>query len=746
MRDRARVRYGSLLLGFIWALILVPALVWAAGDAPAVAVRTGEHPDRSRIVFDWSGAVGATVDASQAGQLVVAFDRPAGFDLSKASLKHLSRVAALEAVAGKSAVRITLRGAHGYKLSDVNGKVVLDILDDPGATPALKTQTKPAKTKTSSKNAAASPPPQGSAANGRPGQAPDAAPPFLAVREPAMEAAQAQVPVPAPSEPVPDPLFDPQTWHGGGTFGEAAAALPKVIGSDPKDAGAMLKLAQFYFAWRRGDEALSALDLLPALDPKLAKRIDVQALAEASRILARRPRAMTGLFDRPYLREKPEVQLWRGAAAATAGRVADAFQAFEAGKPALAGYPPEFQAFFSLLALEASLDRDALSAAESYRAVAEAAQPRDEEAGMLEALTGRLLAAEHRTDEARQHLQRALRSPALRPQILAQLALVRLDRDAGKLADDAAITALEQVYYSWEGDALQLDAIDQLAPLLIATKKYDKAFALIAAAQRQFPNEARTVALAKRAHDLYRQLMTATGPDALDPVATAALFDAHRELLPGGPQGIAIQQALAKRLAQLDLVEPASRILDDALKAAPADQQAAIATDIADLRLAAGDTDGALKALDSSKGATVPAKLVDRRAQLQAQALADSGHDIEALAAVGTAAAPADDHARADLYWRNGEWELAAKDYLAAAGAPGKDGTVGDRDAHLILRATAALMLAGKTADIAAIHDKYGAALAKSPVAAVFDKLTKAEAGVEVLAQPDVSAEIVKLD
>src|SRR5215468_4060008 len=171
MRDRARVRYGSFLLGFIWALILAPTLVWAAGDPPAVAVRTGEHPDHSRIVFDWSGAVGATVDARQAGQLVVVFDKPAEFDLSKASLKHLSRVAALEAVAGKSAVRITLRGTHGYKLSDVDGKVVLDIVDDPGTTPALKTQTKPAKAKTSGKSVAVT--------TSRPGEAPDATPPFL---------------------------------------------------------------------------------------------------------------------------------------------------------------------------------------------------------------------------------------------------------------------------------------------------------------------------------------------------------------------------------------------------------------------------------------------------------------------------------------------------------------------------------------------------------------------------------------
>src|SRR5215468_4677926 len=84
----ARVRYGvSLLFGCIWTLLLAPLAVQAA-DAPVVAVRTGEHADLSRIVFDWTTGVGATVDASQPGQLIVVFDRPAGFDLAKASLKH----------------------------------------------------------------------------------------------------------------------------------------------------------------------------------------------------------------------------------------------------------------------------------------------------------------------------------------------------------------------------------------------------------------------------------------------------------------------------------------------------------------------------------------------------------------------------------------------------------------------------------------------------------------------------------
>jgi len=768
---KVRVRNGGLrLIGLVLALLLAPAAIVgaAAADPTDVVVRTGEHADRSRIVFDWTIAVSASVEDGQTGQLIVAFDRPASFDLTKASLKHLTRIAAIEPVDGRAAVRITLRGQHGYKLADVDGKVVLDILDDTATTEAPVKSAPQGQSAVSTKTATVSPPvdaaavsrPSGATAEGvsrpiaassatvAPAGRLDTGPSFLALRQPVR--APVVVPPPPPDEPVPDPLFDPQAWRGDGGFAEARAALPKLVGTDPRDSGAVLKLAQFYFAWRHADEALSALDTLERVDPKRAARIDVLALADAARIMARRRPMTAGVFERPNLRDRPEVQLWRGAAAAMAGQFDKALPAFQAGKPALTRYTPDFQAFFSLLAMRASLDQKAIDAAQSYQAVAEAAQPRDEEGAMLEALTGVLLAAQGHADDARWQLRKVIYSPALRAQILARLALIRLDRDAGKLTDDDAIGALEQIYYAWEGDSLQLDAIDQLVPLLIAGKQYDKAFEVIAVAQKEFPNEARTAALGERARGLYRSLMTDDGPTAPDALATVALFDAHRDLLPGGAEGIAIQRRLAKRLAQLDLVAPAARILQDTLKSAPADQQAEIAMDTADLLMDAGDADGALKTLDASKSDAVSAALADRRAQLEAQALADSGQDIAALAALGTAAGAGDDRTRADVYWRNGEWELAAKDYLAAVHLGDADAPVtgadADHDAHLILRATAALLLAGKRADVAALHDKYGPALAKSTVAAVFDKLTKADAGVEVLAQPDVSAEIVKLD
>ena len=131
-----------------------------------------------------------------------------------------------------------------------------------------------------------------------------------------------------------------------------------------------------------------------------------------------------------------------------------------------------------------------------------------------------------------------------------------------------------------------------------------------------------------------------------------------------------------------------------------------------------------------------------RRAESRAKAIALSGDN---LAAIGARADGNDARARADLYWRNGEWGRAAAEYLHAAGDE-PDDINWPAAARLIVRATAALLLAGKTDEVVAVKTKSGAALGKTQVAAVFEKLTAPDAGVEVLALPEVSSEIVRID
>jgi hypothetical protein len=714
-------------LAWLLAWLLIAASAGgAAAAAPAIAVRTGEHADHSRIVFDWTSAVGVTVETPSAEELVVVFDRPAQFDLAKANARRLSRVAAIEPLAGRSAVRIRLRGAHGHRQLNVGFKIVVDIIDGRAATAdqnAITKKTSQPKRQDQadySETANAASVPVEAASPGRPAEAPDDA--SLLVPSSAMGAAAGRPGVPAqapatqparesagpaePEEPIPDPLLDPAAWRGTDSFLTGRSRLAERAAADPEDAAALLDLARYLFAWRHADEALSVLAAVARHDPQLARRIDVRALADAARLLRGTAGGAAGVFAQPRLRERPEAQLWQGVAAALAGDFAGALRAFEAGERALSGYPPAFRAFFGLHGLQAAVETGAFGPARAYEAVVADGGPTTDEAAMLAALSGVRLARQQQYEAARSQLTAAARGPALKPQIIARLALIELERAAGKLRGAAVTAALEQLYYSWEGDALQLRILDALVRQYIAEKRHDDAFDAVALAQRQFPADPLTDKMTSTARDLFRKLLIPAGTgagEALDPLSALALYDEHRELMPHGPAAAAILRGLGDRLAALDLMEPATRLYEEALRALPPEQQAEIRAKLADLPHAAGGDD-----------ATLPA------------------------AASGAEADPLE---RAGEDWRNGEWLAAGLAYLQAAqhhDGPGRTG--------LILRATAAFMLAGRNDEVAAIRKQYGSEMAASPAAAVFAQLTAPDAGIEVLSLPEVSAAVVRLD
>jgi tetratricopeptide (TPR) repeat protein len=680
------------------------------------------------------------VDDSEAGLLTVRFDRPGQFDLRKASTRILSRISAIEPAAGKPTVRILLRGAHRYQLTTAGGKIVLDILDGAANTPAAgKPAAAQAEADAIRSVALAAVAFQRDEAPVAAASAAAAAAP-VAVKD---ETAPGSVAIRA-EEPIPDRLIDPAIWRGGDDFLTAEARLRRAVTLAMEDGPSLLALAQFDVAWRHADEGLSVLDTLAERDPQLAGRVDVMALRDAAALLAGRPAKARGLFDQPQLRNRPEAHLWRGALAALTGRYGQASTEFEDGKEALSDYPPNFRSYLALLAMEAALDGDALASARFYQGIVADARPQADEAAMLDALTGVLLAKQQQLTQAIVHLQRAADSSNLRAQVVAKLTMIRLGIQSGQLAGAAAAEQLEQLCYAWEGDDLQLEVLDLLSSVLIGLGRYEKAFEVMALAQRQHPDDPRAAQLVQRARDLFRKLM-ADDSSALDPIATIALFRAHPELLPGGADRVALTRALARRLAAVDLVDEASQLLSETLPKAPLEQQPEIGLDLAELRLSAEDPAGVIAALDTSNIGDIGPDLQARRAEARKAALVRADRKVEALAALGDATVPRDERTRGDLYWSSGEWEAAAKAYLAATIV--EDGKApSERDGRLILRAGAALLLAGKTDEMAALRARYAAPLASSSVAGVFDKITAPGAGVEVLAQPDIASAVVKVD
>ncbi len=101
----------------------------AAQDRERVAVRVGEHPGFSRIVFDWRRPVGARLEQID-GKIVLHFDRSATLDLKAFRADpppEVSHIVAEAAGAGLSVTVTTIAGAR-TRLFESEGKTVLDVL------------------------------------------------------------------------------------------------------------------------------------------------------------------------------------------------------------------------------------------------------------------------------------------------------------------------------------------------------------------------------------------------------------------------------------------------------------------------------------------------------------------------------------------------------------------------------------------------------------------------------------------
>ena len=99
-----------------------------AGSAAAVAVRVGEHPGFSRLVFDWPEPVGFRVEEVP-GRATIHFERPATFDLSRFRADPPPTVSAMVPRALSEGVAVDLAVPTGARLRHYRdgGHVVVDV-------------------------------------------------------------------------------------------------------------------------------------------------------------------------------------------------------------------------------------------------------------------------------------------------------------------------------------------------------------------------------------------------------------------------------------------------------------------------------------------------------------------------------------------------------------------------------------------------------------------------------------------
>jgi hypothetical protein len=678
----------------------------SAAESDSVSVRTGEHAAYSRIVFDWDAPVTSALAQADKNTLVLTFGRAGSFDLSKAPVRKLKRVSGLAPGGDGKSLRITIRGDVTFKMLNYDNTVVVDVISR-GSTAAVepttnvkKRETIKAKTDTVALDAAnldfrradsLTPAPSSRAK----ATAATAVIPFGS--EPAAAAP------PELTGPLPSPLFDIAAWRGGRDFLTAYREASAELG-DAESPESILAMARLQFAWRHGDEGLAMLLRLTELDPALAKRADVAALREALALIAGRPQARGNVFASKTFDGTGESLLWRGAALAADRQWKAAAESFAQGLKALGKYPTEFKAHLALAAAEAGLEAGDAALAQKALEMAENSLTNPADKAQWNALTGLLLMQGGEPDAAEPYLSAAAASEALRPRIMAQLAVIDIGRKSSRLPADKAALELEGLTYIWQGDALQLQILDRLIEAHVSLGRYDRALEAADGAVLAATDMATQRRYRKQIGDLLQSAMAASAAEGGDRLSAIALFDSYGGMLPDAEQRAELGLQLADQLTAADLDDQAADLLRELKRTAPDAQQPAVAAMLAKVEPAAvGTAPAAAEALDTSS----------------------------ASIAVAAADDPAGDP---DSLWRDKRWSEAADGYLHRI-----EGTTGKARPRLILRAAAALMLAGRNSELAALGVNFSGEMQDTALAGPFTQLTAPGADYSLLIAPEMA-------
>jgi hypothetical protein len=195
----------------------------------------------------------------------------------------------------------------------------------------------------------------------------------------------------------------------------------------------------------------------------------------------------------------------------------------------------------------------------------------------------------------------------------------------------------------------------------------------------------------------------------MKPVRAIALFEEFKELTPSGEKGDEMIRKLADRLAAVDLLGRAAKLLEQQvgfrLKGVT---KAQVGANLATIYILNREPTKALEALQKSNVTGLSAEIVTERRHLNVRALIDLKRQSEAVILLEDDESRGADLLRTEIYWAK-DWSKAAislqKLVLSTGAAPGRK--LDDRQAQFVLNYGVALALSGNDRAISRLSKDY---------------------------------------
>jgi hypothetical protein len=496
----------------------------------------------------------------------------------------------------------------------------------------------------------------------------------------------------------------------------AIARLPESEGNK-----ARLNLARYLLAQNLAPEALGEIQIIQAVDAKLANDPGISAMKGAAQyMMGRYADARTSLSG-PALAADPHAALWRGMAEAKLDDFANARRDLAISQTVLRFYPDTWQTRARLARAETGLAQgDLASANDALDQLSPQLTPRESVESRL--YQAQLLAAQGHINESISRLRTLEQTDYAPIAAKAVFARVQIELAAKKTKPADAIKRLEELRYRWRGDDLELKTLRKLGSLYFAQESWREGLTVLRIAALNFPN----ADLARDAQDdmrrAFNDLFLGGKADKMRPVDALALFYDFIELTPIGREGDEMIRSLSDRLVMVDLLGPAEQLLDHQVKdRLEGVARAQVATRLATIYLLDHKPKEALATINETRQTRLPDEVNAARRLLEARALAGLKQYESAIDLIADDESPQAGKLRADVAWDSGDWKLAgAKAEEVLGDRYDASGPLLPDERALIMRAAVAYSLGGNESGLDRLREHYAEKMSASPDAKAF--------------------------
>lgn len=488
---------------------------------------------------------------------------------------------------------------------------------------------------------------------------------------------------------------------------------------------ARMTLAELYIANQFGPEALGVLSVLEQnlSSPDLAHKLGL--LKAIASLVAYRPQAALDLLNDPAHADEVDSIMWRAIAKTELGDYQGGRLDALAAQGILDSYPSWVQARFLLAASRAAIETNDATTANQMLGNVDFAKLNPEEISEFALLQGRLAELGGQTDVALEDYGQVITADIRPTRAEAVYRTILMLNEQGRIDLTAATDTLAAEAMLWRGNRLEADMSKLLAELYFRAGLYRDGFQVVQQAVAYYPENESIGELLDESQKQFISLFLDGGADRLGEVEALSLYYDYQQLTPPGARGDEMIRNLARRLVKADLLTQAGDLLeyqiDNRLKGVARSQ---IGADLAIIRIADRDPEGALRVLNRTRLADLSPLLERQRRVLEGRALIDAGREELALDLLNRVTGRDADLLRVDAYWQTKNYGRAAET-IETIFAPGQSAGTLDASARMqVIKAAVGFVLANDRLGLSRLKAKFGDAMASSAEWPVFDFVT----------------------